>query len=154
VSDAPDLVVSTTVARSPQEVWSVVADPSRLVAHSPEAHHVRADASGPLPVGALFTGSNRRSVFRWSTRCRVVESTPGEAFAFEVAYLGMAVALWRYVLQPDGAGTRVEEQWTDRRGVLMKAIGAVGTGVADRRAHNERTMRATLESLTRALEAS
>jgi hypothetical protein len=151
---APDLAVSTMVARPPQEVWSVVAEPSRLVAHSPEAHHVRAAATGPLPVGAVFDGSNRHGIFRWTTRCRVVESTPGGAFAFEVTYLGLPVALWRYVLEPDGDGTRVEEQWTDRRGTLMKALGALGTGVADRRAHNERTMRATLDSLTSALEAS
>lgn len=150
----PDLVVATTIARAPQEVWPVVADPSRLVEHSPEAHHVSAGAVGPLPVGAEFSGSNRRSIFRWTTRCRVVESAPGRAFAFEVTYLGLAVAQWRYVLEADGAGTRVEEQWTDRRGALMKALGAVGTGVADRRAHNERTMRATLDSLTSALEAS
>jgi hypothetical protein len=154
VSDIPDVVVSTTVARSPQEVWAVVAEPSRLVEHSPEAHHVRAPTTGPLPVGAVFDGSNRNGIFRWTTRCRVVESTPGRAFAFEVTYLGLSVALWRYVLEPDGAGSRVEEQWTDRRGALMTALGAVGTGVADRRAHNERTMRATLESLTSALEAS
>jgi uncharacterized protein YndB with AHSA1/START domain len=151
---APDVVVSTSIARPPSVVWDAVADPARLVQHSPEAHHVSGAAPGPLPVGATFSGSNRRGVFRWTTRCRVVESTPGEAFAFEVTYLGLAVALWRYVLTPDTTGTRVEEQWTDRRGVLMKALGTVGTGVADRRAHNESTMRATLESLRSSLEVA
>jgi hypothetical protein len=34
----------------------------------------------------------------------------------------------------------------------MKVLGAVGTGVADRRTHNERTMRATLDALAAELE--
>ena len=151
MSDA-DLTVTTTIKRPPGEVWASVADPARIVQHSPEAHHVTGATAGPLPVGATFGGANRNGVFRWTTRCRVVESTPGEAFAFEVTYLGLDVALWRYALTADGVGTRVEEQWTDRRGALMKALGTLGTGVADRRSHNERTMRATLESLKRSLE--
>lgn len=149
---APDVVVSRSIARPPSVVWESVADPARLAEHSPEAHHVDTSTEGPLPVGARFRGSNRRGIHRWTTSCRVVESTPGERFAFEVTYLGMKVALWRYVLTPDTSGTLVEEQWTDRRGVLMKAIGTVGTGVADRRDHNERSMRATLESLKNSLE--
>jgi uncharacterized protein YndB with AHSA1/START domain len=149
---APDVVVATTVARPAAVVWEVVADPTRIAAYSPESHHVSGAPEGPLPVGATFAGANRNGAFRWSTRCRVVESIPGEAFAFEVTYFGMAVARWRYALTPDVVGTRVEEQWTDQRGALMKALGTVGTGVADRRTHNERTMRATLEALRHALE--
>ena len=151
---APDLVVATTVDRAPDAVWAVVADPVRLAEFSPEAHHVSGASPGPLPAGSTFGGANRRGAFRWSTRCDVVESTPGEAFAFAVTYLGMAVALWRYELTAHAGGTRVEEQWTDRRGIVMKAIGAVGTGVADRRTHNERTMRATLDALKHALEVA
>ena len=91
-------------------------------------------------------------MFRWVTRCVVVESTPGAAFAFDVSYLGMDVARWRYALSDVGGATRVEEQWWDTRGALMKALGVVGTGVADRRTHNERSMRATLAALVADLE--
>jgi uncharacterized protein YndB with AHSA1/START domain len=150
----PDLVVETVVRRPPSEVWAAIAVPARLAAYSPETTGTSGTGSAALLVGATFTGSNRNGVFRWSTRCTVVESTPGEAFAFDVTFLGMRVARWRYALSPDDAGTRVEEQWTDHRGAVMKAIGTVGTGVADRRAHNERTMRATLDALTTELEAS
>jgi hypothetical protein len=93
-------------------------------------------------------------MFRWTTRCSVVESTPGEAFAFDVTYLGLAVARWRYVITEVAAGSDVAEEWTDHRGLLMKALGLVGTGVADRRTHNERTMRATLDALRTDLEES
>jgi uncharacterized protein YndB with AHSA1/START domain len=155
---APDVTVSVVVRRPPEVVWSAVADPARLASYSPETARVSGSAvppaGGALPAGATFTGSNRNGLFRWSTRCRVVESSPGRAFAFDVTYLGMPVARWRYELSAVEGGTRVEEQWTDHRGVLMRALGTVGTGVADRRSHNERTMRATLDALTTELEAT
>ena len=152
---APDLELDVVVARPPQVVWEAVADPMRIVAYSPEASGVAEESGttgGPLPVGSRFRGSNRHGFFRWSTQCSVVESTPDEAFAFDVSYLGLSVARWRFVLAPEGEGTRVVQQWTDRRGITMKALGTVGTGVADRRTHNERTMRATLDALKADLE--
>jgi uncharacterized protein YndB with AHSA1/START domain len=152
---APDLELDVVVERPPALVWEAVADPVRIAAYSPEASGVAAEggtSGGPLTVGARFRGSNRNGFFRWSTQCAVVESTAGEAFAFDVSYLGMSVARWRFVLAPEGEATRVVQQWTDRRGITMKALGTVGTGVADRRTHNERTMRATLDALKADLE--
>ena len=150
----PDVSVDVVVRRTPDAVWDAVADPRRIASWSPEARAVSGtgDATGAMPVGTTFAGSNRHGVFRWTTRCVVVESTPGEAFAFDVTYLGMAVARWRYELTGVDGGTRVQEQWWDSRGLAMKAIGAVGTGVADRRTHNERTMRETLAALAADLE--
>jgi uncharacterized protein YndB with AHSA1/START domain len=151
-----DVAVELVVDRPPMQVWEAVSDPARIAAYSPEAAGVTASTSptGPLPVGASFRGSNRNGLFRWSTRCTVVESAPGQAFAFDVSYLGLAVARWRFVLTADGSGTLVVQEWTDHRGAAMKALGTIGTGVADRRTHNERTMRATLDALKSDLEAT
>jgi len=159
---SPDLSVSVVVRRTPQTVWDAVADPRRIASWSPEAQGVSVtdaaddgrDPTGPMALGARFSGSNRHGVFRWTTRCVVVESTPGQAFSFDVSYLGMSVARWRYALSAVDDGTCVEEQWWDTRGATMKALGAVGTGVTDRRTHNERTMRATLDALAADLEES
>lgn len=150
----PDVTVSVDVRRPAQDVWAAVADPRRVTSWSPESSAVRGDATrpGPMPVGTAFSGSNRHGVFRWATRCVVVESTPDEAFAFDVRYLGLAVSRWRYVVRPTADGCRVEEQWWDHRGVAMRWIGTVGTGVADRRTHNEATMRATLDAMREELE--
>ena len=150
----PDVTASTTVAREPHVVWSALADPARITAWSPESSAVSARGSTPLPVGSTFGGSNRHGIFRWTTRCTVVESAPGDAFAFDVTYLRMGVARWRYTVTPEAGGTRVEDQWTDHRGAVMRILGTLGTGVRDRRSHNERTMRATLDALTTELEAS
>jgi uncharacterized protein YndB with AHSA1/START domain len=149
---APDVAVSVTIARTPAEVWEAVADPVRMATWSPENTGARVPSSGPLHVGATFSGSNRNGVFGWSTVCVVVESTPAEAYSFEVSFRGMAVARWRYSLTEVDGGCLLEEQWWDRRGPLMKSISVVGTGVVDRASHNEATMRATLEALRSELD--
>ena len=145
----PDVAVSVELRASPEVAWQAVADPRRTSSWSPEVVAVSADESmtGPLPVGTRFSGSNRHHIFRWTTRCVVVESTPGESFAFDVSYLGLDVSRWRYTVAPVDGGARIDEQWWDTRGGLMKLIGLVGTGVADRRTHNGRTMRETLDAL-------
>jgi hypothetical protein len=145
----PDLAVSVEIGGTPEVAWEAVADPRRIASWSPETSGVSgADATpGPMPVGAPFSGSNRHGIFRWTTRCVVVESTRGESFAFDVSYFGLDVSRWRYAVTPVDGGTRVQEQWWDLRGGLMKLLGLVGTGVADRRTHNERTMRETLDAL-------
>jgi len=146
----PAVEVSARIARSPEEVWAAFADPSRYARWSPEASG--ASSEGPLAQGARFTGSNRNRLMRWSTSCQVVESVPGSAFAFDVSYLGMAVSRWRYVATTDEDGCLVTEQWFDRRGPVMKVLGIVGTGVADRTEHNRQTMTETLAALKAELE--
>ena len=148
----PDVEVCIRINRPAVEVWTAVADPSRFAQWSPESSG--ASSRGPLVQGARFTGSNRNGPLRWSTACLVVESLPEGAFAFDVSFLGMSVARWRYQLTPDGEGCLVHEQWWDRRGPVMKVLGIVGTGVADRVEHNRRTMNQTLAGLKDDLEAS
>jgi uncharacterized protein YndB with AHSA1/START domain len=150
--EAPHVRVTTTVAAPLDVVWAAVADPTRIAGWSPETTRATVPSGGVLPVGARFDGSNRHGAFRWTTQCVVVESTPGEAFSFDVSFLGLAVARWRYALVLVPEGVCVDEQWWDRRGLLMKAFGTVGTGVADRATHNAATMAATLEALKRDLE--
>ena len=151
---APDLTVSVDVRRSAADVWRAVADPRRVTAWSPEANEVRdtAVADGPMPVGTTFSGSNRNGIFRWATRCTVVESSVDSAFAFDVTYLGLAVARWRYAVVDTPDGCHVDEQWWDDRGAPMRWLGTIGTGVADRLSHNRATMRATLDAMRDDLE--
>jgi hypothetical protein len=105
-------------------------------------------------VDVSFSGSNRNGLFRWSTSGRVVESDPGRSFAFDVSFVGLAVSRWRYALTIGSGGVEVVEQWWDRRGPVMKGLGLVGTGVANRREYNEAGMRVTLAALKAGLEGT
>jgi hypothetical protein len=138
----PEIAVSVHIACAPDAAWRVVADPSRLAELSPEASAARAATEGPLPAGARFSGSNRNGLFRWST------------FAFDVTFFGLDVSRWRYDVRAVDGGCDVAEQWWDHRGFVMRTLGALGTGVKDRQAHNTRTMTDTLAALKADLEAS
>jgi hypothetical protein len=83
----------------------------------------------------------------------VVESVTDRSFAFDVSYLGLAVARWRYSIGEVADGLMVVEEWWDRRGWLMTSLSTRGTGVADRRAHNEAGMEATLAALRAEMES-
>jgi hypothetical protein len=150
----PAIAVSVHINCAPEAAWRVVADPSRMAELSPEATVATAATEGPLRAGAHFSGSNRNGLFRWSTSCVVVESVPGSAFAFDVTFLGLDVARWRYEVRAVDDGCDVEEQWWDHRGKVMWSLGVLGTGVKDRQAHNTRTMTDTLAALKADLEAS
>lgn len=145
--------VSTAIAAPPDTVWSLVSDVTRMGEWSPENEGAtwRGGATGPT-VGAQFIGRNRHGARAWSTRCRVTEATPGRAFAFHVAAGPFRVAEWRYEIEPTSAGCVVTESFVDRRGAIMHFLGRTATGVHDRVAHNEATMRTTLERLKAAAE--
>jgi hypothetical protein len=149
-----DVSVVIEAACSPEAAWQLIADPACISRWSPESTQVKADCAAPLPVGARFRGLNRHGLFRWSTTSRVVESTEGSAFAFDVTFLGTPVARWRYAITPIAGGCRIEEQWWEHRGRMLKVAGIVGTGVADRAKHNRRTMEATLRAMKSELEAA
>jgi uncharacterized protein YndB with AHSA1/START domain len=148
--------VSREIAAEPRLLWAMVSDITRMREWSPEASGAQwvggpGGAEGPR-VGARFVGHNRRGWHRWSSRGEVVEAEPGRSFAFEITSGGMAVARWSYTFEPAPGGCRVEESWQDRRGLVIKVLGVLATGVADRAEHNRATMTATLDNLAAAAE--
>src|SRR5438270_4543317 len=91
------------VSAPPETLYELVSDVTRMGEWSPET--VRCEwldgATGP-GVGARFKGSNRRGMWRWSTKPRVTAAEPGREFAF-VAGLMMFnrdMTKWRYQFEP------------------------------------------------------
>lgn len=146
--------VSKTVAARPDRVYALVADIARMAEWSPETRRVkwRRGATEARP-GARFRGSNRHGIWRWRTTCTIQTADPGRELSWRASLLGMPVASWRYVFEPVGAGaTRVTESTVDQRGLLLRIITPVATGVIDRAARNAKTMRVTLARITAAAE--
>ena len=148
------VTVERTVAAPPEDVWSLISDVTRMGEWSPETTSCEwiKGATGPAE-GARFRGRNQSGRRRWSTECVITDAEPGRTFAFEVVVGPIDVAAWAYRIEPAPEGCRVEESWTDRRGRLMKKLGALASGVSDRAGHNRRTMEQTLERLAAAAEA-
>ena len=149
------MTVEREINAPAEEVWAMVSDVTRMGEWSPEATGAKwlKGATGPA-VGARFTGKNRAGVRRWSTAGEVVECEPGKAFVFDVSAGPFKVATWTYRFEPTATGTKVVEQWDDRRtGKLMAVVGKLASGVGDRATHNRAGMEETLENLAKAAEA-
>ncbi|MCU0268889.1 MAG: SRPBCC family protein [Acidimicrobiales bacterium] len=147
--------VEQEISASPEQVWALISDVTRMGEWSPETESCewKGGATGPK-VGARFQGRNRNGKKQWSTQCTVTAAEPGRSFAFRVKAGPLGVAEWRYDLEPVDGGCRVTETWTDERGWLVTTLGKPVSGVADRAEHNRRTMAETLGRLTTAAEAT
>jgi hypothetical protein len=156
MSDAVSTVSVTRAVNAPAEhAWALVSDVTRMGEWSPETTSAEwlGGATGPAE-GAKFRGSNRNGKKSWKSVATVVDAVPGRAFAFRVKAMGLDVAEWGYTFEPTPTGCVVTEHWTDRRGMLMKAMSPKATGVADRAEHNRNGMEQTLERLATAAEST
>ena len=105
------LTASIEVAAPPAAVWRVVSDVRRTGEWSPECRHVV--PLGPVRLGALLIGVNRRDRVRWVTVSRVTSCEPGREIGWRVL---TNRSEWRYELRPGPAGTAVTQTRRTPRG--------------------------------------
>lgn len=91
------LSASTEVRASPEQVYAVVSDVTRIPEWSPETR--RAEWLTP----ERFQAWNRRRLGRWKTVANVVSAEPGHRFSFVVQVLGGDWTQWAYVVEPGSA---------------------------------------------------
>jgi uncharacterized protein YndB with AHSA1/START domain len=151
---ADTVTVSREIAASPDTLWAMVSDVTRMCEWSPETTKVEWQKGATVAVvGATFKGTNQNGGKSWSTGATVTAADPGRRFAFLVAVGPIKVADWSYEFEPSDTGCRVTETWTDRRNGLTKALGKPLSGVADRAEHNRSGMEQTLDRLAAVAES-
>ncbi len=105
---------SITIDRSPDDVYAIVSDVTRIGDLSPICKSGAWDdpATGAA-ADAWFTGHNVIGDISWDTRCKVVTAEPGREFAFVNHGVDGANELvrWSFTFAPDAGGTRVTESW-------------------------------------------
>jgi Polyketide cyclase / dehydrase and lipid transport len=146
--------VSMDVGASPDALYDLVSDVTRMGEWSPETRRCRwlDGATGPA-VGARFKGTNRRGIVRWSTKPRVVVADPGREFSFAIPHGGRDLTQWTFRFEPRGDGTAVTESF-----VMLEAqpwyfsFGERLIGLRDRKGDLEAGMTATLTRLKAAAE--
>jgi hypothetical protein len=99
---------SINVAASPQDLYALVSDVTRMGEWSPICRACWWDEGAGPEVGAWFTGRNETPDRTWETRSQVVAADPGRKFAWEV---NNGWVYWGYTLEPEGDGTRLTESW-------------------------------------------
>jgi Polyketide cyclase / dehydrase and lipid transport len=141
------------MAASPNDVWILVADVTRMGNWSPEATGASWVKGANAPaVGAHFTGVNQKDSKSWKTECVVTACEPGERFGFDVKAGPFKVARWTYEFRPTEGGCQVTERWDDQRNWLTTQISPLVTGMKDRAGRNRETMKETLDRIAAAVE--
>ncbi|MEP6797736.1 MAG: SRPBCC family protein [Lapillicoccus sp.] len=99
---------SIVIDRTPQDVYDLVSDITRMGEWSPICVECWWDEGDSPRVGARFTGRNELPTRTWETRCEVVAAERGQEFAFVV---GDGYVRWGYTFAVAGSGTQLTESW-------------------------------------------
>jgi uncharacterized protein YndB with AHSA1/START domain len=146
--------VSLYVDTSPEEVWQLVSDVTRIGEFSPETFEAKwtRGSTGP-EVGASFKGHVRRNGVGptyWSG-CRVTKCVPNEVFEFSVGTDDVTLNNWGYRMEPDGSGTNVTEYFRLEPSLPLRFYWLFLGHLRGRT--NERGMRKTLQRMKAVLES-
>jgi uncharacterized protein YndB with AHSA1/START domain len=149
------VVVSKEIAASPEVVWEMVSDLTRMGEWSPEnkGGEWAKGATGPA-VGAIFKGRNSNGKKSWSTTVKVTEFEPSKKISFALMVGPSAWCDWVWEVAPSATGTLVTHSWIDRRGKFANWLGGKVSGVTDRASHNRANMERTLDALAGAVHGS
>ena len=101
---------SIIIKRSPEDLYDMVVDVTRVGEWSPMCRACWWDEGDGPHVGAKFTGRNERQERTWETRSEVVAADRGRRFAWEVVEPPTA-ARWGYSFVAKDGGTEVTETW-------------------------------------------
>ena len=104
---------SIDIAASPEEVYDVLSDVTRMGERSPECYRCKwLDGARQAVLGARFRGYNRLGPIKWTTTCTVTAAERGREFAFTViSGHGREETRWRYLLDDIDGVTRLTESY-------------------------------------------
>lgn len=145
--------VTVHMNATPEAIWDLVADVTRIGEFSPETFEAEwlDGATGPA-VGAKFRGHVKRNgvgPVYWAP-CEVTECEPGRTFGFAVGTAERPMNSWRYEITPTADGADVTESFALPDNPMTRAYWLL-LGRARGRT-NERGMRQTLERIRAVVE--
>ena len=143
------VTVERTIPASPEALYDIVTDVSRIGEMSPECRSAEwvGKQTGPQ-VGARFKGNNELGKSKWSTKPTVTAAERGQVFEFKVP-MGFGPT-WRYEFHQVEGGTRVVESMRqDKASPWFIRRAQVKAGVTDRAANVTDAMTTTLANLDR-----
>jgi uncharacterized protein YndB with AHSA1/START domain len=109
----PSGQVEAVVPATPEEVYAVVADVTRVAEWSHECQGAEwlDGARGPT-LGGRFRGTNKVDRFGWSRVCTITALEPGRTFAYRTSGGTPPDSTdWSFDLEPHPDGTRVVQRY-------------------------------------------
>ncbi len=145
---------SIVVARSPEALYDMVSDVTRMGEWSPICTACWWDDGDGPRAGAWFTGRNELPERTWETRSQVVAAARGREFAFEV---NSGWVRWGYTFTAVDSGTQVTESWEFLPVGIAGFHDRYGNGaeaqIANRTEAAHRGIPVTLAAIKKAAEA-
>ena len=140
---------STTISASPEAVYDLVADITRMPQWSPETYRAHwLGGATEARAGAKFRGWNKLGPIRWCTDPVIDAAERGKELTFTTTFFGRGrITTWSYRFEPAGDGTTLTESWSEEDGVLSRI-----TGNPRRAAMLQKGMEQTLERIKAAAE--
>jgi hypothetical protein len=138
------------VAASPQRLYDLVSDVTRMGDWSPVCKECWWDEGAGPVVGAWFTGRNVLPERTWEGRCEVVAAVPGQEFAWVVGGVERGTVYWCYRFTPVASGTEVSEHWQVRW--VHPGMGRTDEELAAMKARTLAGIAETLANLKQAAE--
>jgi uncharacterized protein YndB with AHSA1/START domain len=140
-SSAEVVFAERTIAASPQQVFDLLADPRmhKVFDGSGTVREPHGKYPARLTLGAKF-GMNMRIVLPYRMTNTVVEFEEGR----RIGWRHVGGHVWRYILTPEGSGTRLREEFdysTNRARLLLTAMNAIE--------RNEQSILTTLDNIER-----
>jgi hypothetical protein len=120
------LTETVAVAASPEAVYALVADITRMGEWSP----VCTGGSWKDDARTTFVGTNDTGTMQWETHCRVDVAEPGREFTFvNAGFTGdIDLVRWAYTITPTAEGCELSERWE----ILPEYPGFIGPLLGDR----------------------
>jgi Polyketide cyclase / dehydrase and lipid transport len=147
---------SIVVAGSPEKLYDLVADVTRMGEWSPVCTACWWDEGSGPTVGAHFSGRNEVPERTWETRSEVVAADRGREFAWVVSEPPTR-ARWGYTFEAVDGGTRVTESWdlpAEGAAFFEQRFGEdAAAQIATRSDAARHGISVTLEAIKRAAEA-
>jgi uncharacterized protein YndB with AHSA1/START domain len=150
----PLLEDTVEIEAAPAAVWALVSDVCRMSEWSPQVSSTRLRAGfDRVALGTQFTNRNHHGDLVWTTHGEIVRFVPEQEIAFRVEENW---AVWSFLLEPTGAGTRLTQRREIPDGISQLSIdltdGFMG-GQEEFTAALRAGMRQTLESIRSAAKA-
>jgi len=142
---------SVEISASPEVVYDLVSDITRMGEWSPEASGGTWLDGATGVSGDWFPGHNETPERQWDRQCQVATAERGRDFTFVVGGVDDNCTWWSYEMAPSEAGTLLTERWWFVN--LTPAMqAATDEQVAQRIAMTETMLHATLSGIKSAAE--
>lgn len=102
---------SIEINASPDAVYALVADVTRMGEWSPESTGAQWRDGATASTGDWFEGLNKSGDREWTRACEIARADPGQDFTFVVGGVAENCTWWSYEMAATDTGTRLTERW-------------------------------------------